>query len=227
MSNIAKNIEAVRKRIMLAASKCGRSPDDVHLLAISKIKPATAVKEAFNAGQKLFGENYVQELKEKHEKLSDLDIEWHFTGHLQRNKVKYVVPFVKAIHSLDSIKLATEINRRAERQIDCFIEVNVAEEASKTGTSAEKIYELVTAISKMTKLNLVGLMTMPPYDQNPEESRPYFSRLRHALDDINKKGIYPKKLTELSMGMTGDMEVAIEEGSTYVRVGTAIFGGRA
>lgn len=226
MSGVADKLSWVKNRIHAAADKCGRDPAGVRLIAVSKTKSAGMVKEAYDAGQRVFGESYVQEFRQKAGELAGLDIEWHFVGHLQRNKVKYIVPIVKCMHSLDSIRLVEEIERRAETKIDCLIEVNLAGEASKTGISGCDAEEFVKQTSKMKKINLIGLMTMPPYDEDPEKSRPYFMGLKDLLDDINKKEIYPQKLTELSMGMTEDLEVAIEEGATFVRVGTAIFGER-
>jgi hypothetical protein len=226
MDEISNNLEKIKKRIQDAALACGRRLEDIKLIAVSKTKPAEMVGEAHGAGQKIFGENYVQELRQKSQEFAGTDIEWHFIGHLQRNKVKYVVPIVKCIHSINSIKLAEEIEKRAESKIDSLIEINLAGEESKSGIAPGGLEELIAAIGKMEHVNLIGLMTMPPYDEDPEKSRPYFKRLRQIEDDINDRKLYPKRLTELSMGMTGDLEVAIEEGSTMVRVGTAIFGER-
>jgi len=226
MGNIANNLEDVRRRIGTAVTAAGRAPESVKLLAVSKKKSAEMVHEAFDAGQRCFGENYAQEFRDKAEALSDLGIEWHFIGHLQRNKVKYVVPYVSCIHSINSLKLAEEVNKRAPRPIGCFIEIDIAGEASKTGMDRDELELLVQAIAEMPNLNLKGLMTMPPYDIEPETARPYFVELRETLSELNEKDLYPEKLTGLSMGMTGDLEVAIEEGSTIVRVGTAIFGER-
>lgn len=221
---ITEKLNAVKRTISETEERCGRK--GIKLLAVSKNKTAFAIKAAYEAGQKVFAENYVQEFRQKAEELSGLGIEWHFIGHLQRNKVKYIASIVKCIHSLDSIKLAEEIEKRAESTIDCLIEVNLAGEASKTGISPGETKGLIKAVSSMKKINLTGLMTMPPYDPNPEKSRPYFIKLRGLMNDINNSSIYPRKLTELSMGMTGDLEVAIEEGATIVRVGTGIFGER-
>ncbi len=226
MGNVADNLGAVRRRVEAAVTAAGRGPESVTLLAVSKKKPAEMIREAFDAGQRAFGENYAQEFRDKAEALSDLDIEWHFIGHLQRNKVKYVVPYVSCIHSIDSLKLAEEVNKRAPGPIDCFIELDIAGEATKTGMDRGELESLVQAIAEMPNLNLRGLMTMPPYDIEPETARPYFVTLRETLNGLNEKSLYPEKLTGLSMGMTGDLEVAIKEGSTIVRVGTAIFGER-
>lgn len=226
MGSLVDNLNEVQKRIGSAETAAGLESGSVTLLAVSKKKPAEMVREAYDAGQRAFGENYAQEFRDKAEELSDLKIEWHFIGHLQRNKVKYVVPYVSCIHSINSLKLAEEINKRAPRVIDCFIEVDIAGESTKTGLDQTELESLVKAIAGMPNLNLKGLMTMPPYDIEPETARPYFIKLRETLNELNEKKIYPEELTELSMGMTGDLEVAIEEGSTIVRVGTAIFGER-
>lgn len=226
MSQIKVNLEEIRRRINAAVKRCGRDPGEVKLIAVGKTKPVELIREAYEAGQKVFGENYVQELKQKAEALAEGDVEWHFIGHLQRNKVKYVVPIIKCIHSLDSIRLVEEIEKRADRKIDCLIEVNLGDEESKTGIEKENVYKLIEALKSMKFLNLKGLMTIPPYDPHPEKSRPYFKQLAKLMVEINNKKVYPFKLTELSMGMTEDFEIAIEEGATMVRVGTAIFGER-
>ena len=226
MGNIADNFKQIHERIKGAAENGRRRTNNIRLVAVSKRKPVSMVKEAYDAEQRIFGENYVQEMVSKADELSDLDIEWHFIGHLQTNKVKYIVPFVDCIHSIDSIRLAEEVDKRLDRKIECFIEVNLAGEASKTGVSRDDLFELVKAIDGMPNLKLLGLMTMPPFDEDPEKSRPYFKGLRNLLVEINNSGISENKLTELSMGMTEDLEIAIEEGSTMVRVGTAIFGER-
>jgi len=226
MISVEKNLNSIRKRINLSAKKAERDPKDIKLIAVSKTKSSNLIRDAYNAGQKFFGENYVQELRQKAEELSDLEIEWHFIGNLQRNKVKYIVPIVRYIHSINSVKLAEEIQKRAKTPIKCMIEINLGAEETKTGSSYDDGLKIVASIRDMNKLDLVGLMTMPPYDDNPEKSRPYFIHLRETLNEINNKNLYTKELTELSMGMTGDLEVAIEEGATFIRVGTATFGER-
>ena len=226
MGNISENLKTVRAWIDEAVSHCRRSPSDVRLLAVSKTKTPEMIREAYDAGQRLFGENYAQEYRDKANLLKGLDIEWHFIGHLQRNKVKYVVPTVSCIHSINSVRLAEEVNKRLDRKIDILIEINLAKEETKTGLAEEETISLVKSIRDMEKLNLKGLMTMPPFDIPTEETRNYFGRLRAIRDKINEMKVYPTELTELSMGMTTDLEIAIEEGSTIVRVGTAIFGER-
>lgn len=216
----------IRKRISQAAEKSGRLSENIKLIAVGKTHKTEEILEARNAGQLIFAENYVQELKQKAEALAGSKIEWHFIGHLQRNKVKYIVPFARCIHSLDSIKLAEEIDKRFKSPIDCLIEVNLAGEESKTGISEDEVPNLIEAIKNLDKINLIGLMTMPPYDENPEKSRPYFKKLCKLLKKINEQKLYQKELKELSMGMSEDFEIAIEEGSTMLRIGTAIFGER-
>lgn len=226
MIAIAKNLDKIRDRICLAAKKCGRDPKSIELVAVSKTRTVAEIKAAYDHGQIFFGENYVQELLQKAKSLENLDIEWHFIGHLQRNKVKVVAPFIKHIDSVDSFRLAEEINRRVPKAINCMIEVNIGNESSKSGIPEPEVPDLLTALNSMEKLNIVGLMTIPPFENEPESSRHYFRNLRELMNKLNSANIYRSKLTELSMGMTTDLEVAIEEGSTMVRVGTGIFGDR-
>lgn len=222
----------IQKRVATAAEKAGRSPKDVRLIAVSKGQPAEKLKEALEAGQQDFGENYAQEFSEHvgavHE--PPTQIQWHFIGHLQRNKVKQILPHVFLIHSVDSLELAQEIDKRAaalNKIQPILIEVNLGGEDSKTGISPENIEKLVRSINSLSHLDLQGFMTIPPFHENPEEVRPYFRRLREIRDAINNQLVYKHALSALSMGMTQDFEVAIEEGSTMVRVGTGIFGKRS
>lgn len=226
MSQIAENIQKIRERISSAATASGRNQDDIKLVAVSKIKPAALVREAFVAGQRAFGENYAQELRDKAEELADLGIEWHFIGHLQKNKAKYVAPVAKLVETVDSTELADALNRRAEKPIDCLIEINVGGELSKSGTDEGNFIEVARHIEALPNLNLRGLMTIPPYDMDPEKSRPHFRKLRELLAKMNEELKPDAPYAELSMGMSHDFEVAIEEGATIVRVGTAIFGER-
>lgn len=226
MGEISQNLAGIRERIRGASESCKRDPAGIRLIAVSKTVSFGMVKEAHAAGQRAFGENYVQELVKKADILANLDIDWHFIGHLQRNKVKYVIPIVKSIHSLDSIRLAEEIEKRAPQPLNCLIEVNLAGEGTKTGIDPAGLPGLIQAVKGMSKINLTGLMTIPPYDADPENSRPYFIKLRELMNKINDEKLYARPLAELSMGMTFDLEIAIEEGSTFVRVGTGIFGAR-
>ena len=225
MSTIRENLSRVRERIERAAQKAGRDPKEIKLVAVSKTVEVARIKEAIEAGVSILGENYVQEAEKKIEALGK-PVSWHFIGHLQSNKVRYAVRLFDVIHSIDSIPLAEELNRRAEqpdRVIKVMIEVNLSKEATKFGTDEEKVLNLAKRIQSSKHLSLEGLMTMPPYFDSPEMSRPYYVALRELKERMTKEGI-PMK--ELSMGMSNDFEIAIEEGATYVRVGTAIFGPR-
>ncbi len=225
---VSEQIKTVKENIKAACERAGRSPSEVTLIAVSKTKPNELVMEAYNAGIRTFGENYVQELVEKIETLPD-DIEWHMIGHLQRNKVKYIVGKVAMIHSVDSLRLAEEISREAVKKnftVDILVEVNVAGEENKFGITVENCVEIVTQISRLPGLNVRGLMTSAPYVENAEENRKYFRDLKQLCVDINAKNIDNINMDVLSMGMTNDYTVAVEEGATMVRVGTAIFGAR-
>ena len=224
------------ERIEKAARKAGRDPNEIKLVAVSKTVEAARIKEAIEAGVSILGENYVQEAQKKIEEIGrpacterfgeGRPVSWHFIGHLQSNKAKYAIRLFDMIHSLDSIPLAEELNRRAEqadRVIKVMIEVNLSKEATKFGTDEEVVVNLAKRIQNLKHLSLEGLMTMPPYFDSPEMSRPYYIALRALKERMVKEGI-PMK--ELSMGMSNDFEIAIEEGATYVRVGTAIFGPR-
>ena len=223
-------ITQIQNRIARAAESCGRSPDEVKLVAVSKTKPVASVQQALDAGLDLFGENYIQEAREKVNALAASPAQWHFIGHLQSNKAKYAVRLFDLIHSVDSEKLAGELNKQAAKTgkvQPILLQVNIARETSKSGTSREEAVDLVTRISTLESLSLKGLMTMPPFFDNQEKARPYFRLLRELRDHIRDLTIPGIAMDELSMGMTGDFEAAIEEGATLVRIGTAIFGGRA
>ena len=227
--SLKQRLESVNSRIEKAAGACGRNPESVRLVAVSKTMPVETVRLAIDAGAGILGENYVQEARDKIDALVDEDVEWHFIGHLQTNKAKYAVRLFDLIHSVDSLKLAVELDKQAARAAKIqkvLIQVNVAREGSKSGVFAEDLPDLVTAVAALPNLRLEGLMTMPPYFNAPEKVRPYFSALRHLRDDIAEKRIDNVSMHELSMGMTGDFEAAVAEGATLVRVGTAIFGER-
>ncbi len=223
---ISENLIRISDRIRSAARKAGREPDEITLLAVTKNADAKRVKEAIASGVRTFGENYVQEAEEKIKKIKDKSLRWHFIGHLQKNKAKTAAELFDMIESVDSAGLAAEINKRAEKPVDVLIEVNVAGEGSKTGVGIDGAVELARNISGMKHLRLKGLMTIPPYNENPELSRPYFVTLRRLAERINKERLPGVFMRELSMGMSNDYEVAIEEGATIVRIGTAIFGPR-
>ncbi len=225
MSTIKENLLRVMEKIEKAARRTGRGPDEVKLVAVSKTVDIARIREAIQAGASILGENYVQEAQKKIEEIGQ-EVSWHLIGHLQTNKAKYAVRLFEMIHSLDSLPLAEELNRRAEREgriVQVMIEVNLSGETSKFGIEERKALDLARRVLPLKHLSLVGLMTMPPYFENPEESRPYYVRLRELKEKMAGEGI---SLSELSMGMSNDFEVAIEEGATYVRVGTAIFGMR-
>ena len=225
---ISENIDAVKRSIADACVASGRDPASVKLIAVSKTKSAEMILEAYGHGCRAFGENYVQELVRKYDELPD-DIEWHMIGHLQRNKVKYVVGRTALIHSVDSLRLAQEINDRSEKEgivTAVLAEVNVAGEENKYGFRPEEVLTFAREASLLRNIELRGLMTSAPYVSDPEENRRFFRLLREIFIDIDKKNIDNVKMRELSMGMTGDYRVAVEEGATMVRVGTAIFGAR-
>lgn len=225
---ICENIRQAEESIDKACQKAGRNREEVTLIAVSKTKPVAMLEEAYQAGCRHFGENKVQELVEKYEVMPK-DIKWHMIGHLQRNKVKYIVDKVFLIHSVDSLRLAEEISKEAVKKqvtVNILVEVNVAKEESKFGTTEEEALKLVEEISKLPGILIKGLMTIAPYVENSEENRQYFAKLRQLSVDIMHKNIDNISMDVLSMGMTGDYQVAVEEGATYVRVGTGIFGER-
>jgi pyridoxal phosphate enzyme (YggS family) len=222
-------LEKIRKRMKQAAIASGRSEADIQLVAVSKTRSKEQVLEAFETGVSVFGENYVQEAREKFKALYTHPISWHFIGHLQSNKAKYVVTMFDLIHSVDSLRLAKELDKHAgnNRRIQkVLVQVNIAEEDSKSGVSARNTLPLIEEMSRLKNVAVKGLMTMPPYFNAPEKVRPFFKALRKLRDDIDRLHIPGVSMQELSMGMSGDFEVAIQEGATLVRIGTAIFGAR-
>lgn len=225
---ISENIRKVEQNIADACVRADRDSKEVTLIAVSKTKPVEALKEAYMAGARDFGENKVQELMDKIPALPS-DIRWHMIGHLQRNKVKYIVDKVYLIHSVDSIRLAEEISKEALKkqvEVNILVEVNVAREESKFGATTSDAVSLVQEIAKLPAIHIKGLMTIAPFVENPEENREYFRKLKQLSVDIMHKNIDNVSMNILSMGMTGDYSVAVEEGATYVRVGTGIFGER-
>ena len=222
------NLKEIENRVQAACERAGRSRDEVTLIAVSKTKPIEDLTEIYNAGVRDFGENKVQELTDKIEKMPN-DIKWHMIGHLQRNKVKYIIDKVELIHSVDSFRLAEEINIQAKKKgivVPILVEVNIAEEESKFGVSKEDAMELVKQIATLDGLTVKGLMSIAPYVVDSEENRPYFHKIKDLSVDISNENIDNVSMDILSMGMSGDFEVAIEEGATMVRVGTGIFGER-
>ena len=224
----AERLAEVRERIAAAALRVGRSPDEITLVGAAKTFDVGRVMEAVEAGLLDIGENYVQELRAEHEAIGDA-ARWHVIGHLQRNKVKYVAPFCAMIHSLDSVRLAEEIDRRARqhgRRIPVLLEIDIAGEDTKFGLGPDGVAEVAVAAGQLDGLDVQGLMTMPPYSDDPEDSRPHFQRMRALAEQLAAQDIPGVQMRHLSMGMSGDYEVAIEEGATIVRMGTALFGPR-
>ena len=225
---LCENLKKVEDNVDAACRKAGRSRDEVTLIAVSKTKPVEMLSTIYNQGIRDFGENKVQEMCDKMEQLPS-DIRWHMIGHLQTNKVKYIVGHTTLIHSVDSLHLAKEIEKQAEKKdvtVDILVEVNIAEEESKFGIHKEETYELVRQIAALPHVHICGLMTIAPYVENPEDNRMYFRGIRQLSVDIAEQNIDNVDMDVLSMGMTGDYMVAIEEGATMVRVGTGIFGER-
>ncbi len=227
---LLENTSKIFKKISYAAMRVGREPEDIKLVAVTKTIGVNTIYEAIEIGLRIFGENRVQESQKKIQdlklKTQNSNIEWHLIGYLQKNKVKYAVQLFDLIHTVDSIELAEEINKHAEK-IDkiqrILVQVKLSEEETKHGISEDKLIQLLYKIRELKNLSLEGLMTMPPFFDNPESARPYFKRLREIRNECEKIGFH---LPELSMGMSGDFEIAIEEGATMVRIGTAIFGER-
>ncbi len=225
---IKENLAIVEDNIRKACEKAGRDRSEVTLIAVSKTKPVSDIRQAMECGITVFGENKVQEIRDKTAEIKE-PLSWHMIGHLQANKVKYLPGVACMIHSVDNVKLAQEIEKQAAKHdlvMDVLIEVNMAHEDTKFGLSPEEVIPFVKEISSFDHLNIRGLMTIAPYTEDPESNREYFKGLRLLKDEINALAIPRVKMDCLSMGMTGDYQVAIEEGATFVRVGTGIFGER-
>ena len=225
---VTENLRKVEKKIESACTRAGRDRNDVTLIAVSKTKPVEMMREAMQCGIVTFGENKVQEIVEKQKELTE-PLDWHMIGHLQRNKVKYLVGKASLIHSVDSIRLAEQIEKeyaKADEIANILIEVNMAQEESKFGITSEETEQLVREIAKFPHIRIKGLMTIAPYTDNPESNRVYFRNMKKLSVDIENKNIDNVSMSVLSMGMTGDYQVAVEEGATLVRVGTGIFGER-
>ena len=228
MSAIAENLARTRERMEAAARRSGRDPESVRLVAVSKTVDAEHVRQAIEAGAKILGENYVQEAQKKIEVLGH-EVAWHFIGHLQTNKAKVAAGLFDFIHSVDSLNLAQELGRRAKlggKALPVLLEMNLAGEVTKFGAQEKEILLLAEKLSDMEGIEVKGLMTMPPFFEDPEASRPYFVELRKLGERLAKEKIPRISMEELSMGMSNDFEVAVEEGATLIRVGTAIFGPR-
>lgn len=227
--SVVENVEHVQQRIQDACRRAGRPAEDVRLIAVSKTQPAEAIRQAYAAGLREFGENRVQEAAAKRKELEDLDAMWHLIGHLQSNKAKQAVRLFSCIHSVDSLNLAEKVDRAAAalgRRLPILIEVHLGEEASKFGVEEDDLAQLAEKIGALPSVELRGLMTLPPFFDDPQQVRPFFRRLRDLAGRIEARSLPGVSMRELSMGMSHDFEIAIEEGATIVRVGTAIFGER-
>jgi len=227
MPDIKENVARVQERIASACQRCGRRPEDLKLLAISKTFPAECIRVAFEAGLRDFGENRVQEAQAKRPALSDLNITWHLVGHLQTNKARTARELFHWVHSVDSLRLAQKLEQTGAGRLPVLLEVNLGGEESKAGVGEKEIIPLAEQVSQLATLELRGLTVIPPFFDDPEQVRPYFRRLRELAREIDARNFPNVSVQELSMGMSHDFEVAIEEGSTIIRVGTAIFGARS
>lgn len=226
---VAQNLAAVRHRIAAACARAGRDPSEVKLVGVTKTVSVDRIREGIEAGLEIIGENYIQEAKSKREPLAGLPVLWHYIGHLQTNKVKTALECCDWIETLDREGLAIELNRRAGeagRKMPVLIQVNIGDEETKSGIGEAELPSFLKFCCGLDRLDVRGLMALPPFFDQPERVRPYFRRMRELLAMLRTDAPDPRKLTELSMGMSGDFEVAIEEGATIVRVGTAIFGER-
>lgn len=225
---IKENLEEVREKIRQACQRSGRTEEDVTLISVSKTKPVEMLREAYEAGSRDFGENRVQEIMEKYGQMPE-DVRWHMIGHLQKNKVRQVIDKAVLIHSVDTVELAEQIEKDAAKRdltVDILLEVNVAEEESKFGFRTEEVEAAVMKIKEFPHVHIKGLMTIAPFVSNSEDNREVFKKLYQLYVDIRSKNIDNVNMSVLSMGMTGDYEVAVEEGATMIRVGTGIFGAR-
>jgi len=226
---ITKRLEEVKRRIQRAAQASGRHLSDIRLVAVSKTCSTEAIRAAAEAGVTDIGENYIQEAREKHELLQDVPVKWHLIGHLQTNKARYAVRMFDLVHTVDSFRLALELDRCARKlnKVQAvLIQVNVAGEATKSGIPPEQALPLVKEMAALECVQVQGLMTMPPFFNEPERVRPFFAELRRLRERIRQQAVPNVCMDELSMGMTGDFEAAVAEGATLVRIGTAIFGDR-
>jgi pyridoxal phosphate enzyme (YggS family) len=223
---VAENVKNIRRQISEICTRIGRDSGEITLIAVSKTFGSELIREAVTAGISDIGENYVKELQRKQQELVSEQLRWHFIGHLQRNKIKYIIPWIHCIHSVDSFRLAEELSHQAskhKRTLDILVEVNTSEEETKYGVQPEQTTELVKELQHLNNLNVVGLMTIGKFPEDPEDSRPAFQLMCSLRNDAEREGI---RLPHLSMGMTNDFHIAIEEGATFIRIGTAIFGKR-
>ncbi len=227
--SIRENIDHIMKRIDVSCKKVGRNPKDITVLAVTKTVESDRAKKAFEEGINNLGENRVQELVKKYEELKGIDVKWHMIGHLQKNKVKYIIDKNILIHSVESLSLAEEIDKRAKKHNltkDVLIELNIGEEESKYGVSEKNIYDFLESMEKFENIRVLGLMTVAPFCDKPEDVRWVFKTMKNIYNEISTMNLRNTEMKYLSMGMTNDFEVAIEEGSNIIRIGTAIFGAR-
>lgn len=227
--SIKENIEEILKRTAAAAVRSGRNPEDITVIAVSKTVDAERAREAVKGGLINLGENRVQELVSKYDQLSDIDVKWHLIGNLQKNKVKYIIDKATLIHSVENIELANEINKRAQKNniiSNVLIELNIGEEESKFGLNEENTYSFVKVMEQFENIKVLGLMTVAPFSENPEDIRWVFKKMKGIYDKISGMKLKNTEMKYLSMGMTNDFEIAIEEGANIVRIGTAVFGAR-
>ncbi len=226
---VKENILRIKEKIADAAVKAGRNPNEITLVAVSKTFPYNYVNEAYLAGVKNFGENYVQDFLTKYDELKDKDIKWHFIGHLQRNKIKYIIDKIYMLHTLDSVRLAKNLNEKlesADKQLRVLVQINIGEESAKNGIHPEEAENFLDELQTLSNLKVEGIMAIPPYFSESEKVRPYFNRMRNLFDKLKKFNCENINMRELSMGMSNDFHIAIEEGATIVRIGTKIFGER-
>lgn len=227
--SIKENIDNILIRVDSTCKKTGRNPKDITVIAVSKTVDSQRAKEAVEAGINNLGENRVQELVKKYEELKCTDVKWHMIGHLQKNKVKYIIDKTVLIHSVESLELAEEINKRAKKNnltVNVLIELNIGEEESKFGINEESVYDFIKSMEKFENIRVMGLMTVAPFCENPEDVRWVFKKMKNIYDKISTMKLINVEMKYLSMGMTNDFEIAIEEGSNIIRIGTAIFGAR-
>lgn len=227
--SIKENIDDIIKRKNEAALRCGRNPEDITIIAVSKTVDGSRAREAVMGGLENLGENRVQEIMNKYHELHDLPVKWHMIGHLQKNKVKYIIDKVELIHSVESIELAAEINKRSSQHniiSNILIELNIGEEESKFGINEDSVYDFVGSLEQFENIKIMGLMTVAPFCDNPEDVRWVFKKMKEIYDKISSMDLKNTQMKYLSMGMTNDFEIAIEEGSNIVRIGTAVFGKR-
>lgn len=227
--SIKENIDNILERTKKAALRVGRNPEDITVIAVSKTVDASRAREAVENGLINLGENRVQELVNKFEQLSDIDVKWHLIGHLQKNKVKYIIDKTRLIHSVEDLELANEINKRAIKQnltANVLIELNIGEEESKFGIDEKSVYDFVKSMEQFGNIKVLGLMTVAPFSENPEDVRWVFRKMKEIYDKISVMNLKNTEMKYLSMGMTNDFEIAIEEGANIIRIGTAIFGAR-